>query len=302
MELWVGITIAAAFLQNIRSALQKHLKTHMGTTGATFVRFGFGLPVALAYAWLVSSGFGLSLPAPNSVFIGWVTTGALAQVSAQACLVHLFSYRNFAWGNAYSRSEAMFAAFLSVWFFGETIGQYGWLAIGISTIGVLMLTLSKPSAKGAGPTLKARHPLETPAIGLLSGLLFGLAAVSYRAASLSLGGEVFIASAVVTLLVALTIQTVVMLAWMLAVNRSEFLRIAKAWKVSLLVGFVGATATFGWFSAFTLQNAAIVKVVAQIELLLAFLTSWLIFGERMTKLEIAGSLAVVIGILVLLLA
>ena len=41
MEIWVLITIAAAFFQNVRSAMQKHLKGRMGTTGATFVRFGF---------------------------------------------------------------------------------------------------------------------------------------------------------------------------------------------------------------------------------------------------------------------
>ena len=47
MSLWIPITIAAAFLQNVRSALQKHLKGVMGTTGATFVRFGYGFPFAL---------------------------------------------------------------------------------------------------------------------------------------------------------------------------------------------------------------------------------------------------------------
>ena len=49
MSLWIPITIAAAFLQNVRSALQKNLKGVMGTTGATFVRFGFGMPFALAF-------------------------------------------------------------------------------------------------------------------------------------------------------------------------------------------------------------------------------------------------------------
>ena len=36
------VTVAAAFLQNLRSALQKHLKARLSTSGATFVRFGFG--------------------------------------------------------------------------------------------------------------------------------------------------------------------------------------------------------------------------------------------------------------------
>jgi len=33
LELWIPITIAAAFFQNLRSALQKHLKGRLSTAG-----------------------------------------------------------------------------------------------------------------------------------------------------------------------------------------------------------------------------------------------------------------------------
>jgi hypothetical protein len=38
-ELWIPLTIAAALCQNLRSAGQKHLKAHLSTAGATYVRF-----------------------------------------------------------------------------------------------------------------------------------------------------------------------------------------------------------------------------------------------------------------------
>ena len=70
---------AAAFFQNIRSALQKVLKEALSDTGATFVRFGFGFPLALAYlaflvAWLdeqkaVDTGRGIGA-------IGFCMTGS----------------------------------------------------------------------------------------------------------------------------------------------------------------------------------------------------------------------------------
>jgi len=41
IESWIPITFAAAFLQNLRSALQKHLKGQLSTAGATFSRFLF---------------------------------------------------------------------------------------------------------------------------------------------------------------------------------------------------------------------------------------------------------------------
>ena len=49
MELWVPITIAAAFFQNLRSALQKHLKGRLTNTGATFSRFAYAAPLAVTY-------------------------------------------------------------------------------------------------------------------------------------------------------------------------------------------------------------------------------------------------------------
>ena len=53
MELWIPLTIAAAFFQNIRSALQKHLTGKLSTLGAGYVRFVYALPVALLYFFAV---------------------------------------------------------------------------------------------------------------------------------------------------------------------------------------------------------------------------------------------------------
>ncbi|CAN0541118.1 unnamed protein product, partial [Laminaria digitata] len=80
--LWIPLTIAAAFLQNVRSALQKHLKGRLGTTGATFVRFGYGFPVAILYLVVLIIVFDFELPAPNPSFIGFVIMGGLAQITA----------------------------------------------------------------------------------------------------------------------------------------------------------------------------------------------------------------------------
>jgi len=71
------------------------------------------------------------------------------------------------------------------------------------------------------------------------------------------------------------------------------------WSGSALVGFVGATASFGWFAAMTLQQAAIVKAVAQIEMIFAFATSVFVFREHINRLEIVGCVLIVAGILVL---
>jgi drug/metabolite transporter (DMT)-like permease len=107
--------------------------------------------------------------------------------------------------------------------------------------------------------------------------------------------------AAVTLLFTIFLQTVLMLVWMMVREPAELGRIARAWKPSLFVGVVGATASFGWFMAMTLQQAAVVKALAQIELIFTFASSVFFFKEHINRTEIAGCALIVTGILLLLL-
>ncbi len=65
LELWIPITLVAAFFQNLRSALQKHLKGRLSNTGATFSRFAYAAPLALAYVLALTVLTGEPLPPPN---------------------------------------------------------------------------------------------------------------------------------------------------------------------------------------------------------------------------------------------
>jgi drug/metabolite transporter (DMT)-like permease len=299
METWVLITIAAAFLQNIRSVLQKHLKGVMGTSGATFVRFGFGVPFAFAFVALLVFGAGYPLPRPNPAFFGWVTLAAIAQITAQALLIQMFSHRNFTVGTAYSRTEPAQAALFGLVFLGDRVSAGTLAAIAISLVGVVLISVAR-SASGAAALMRSVFS-RTAALGLASGTFFGIAAVGYRAASLSLDGPNFMMQAAVTLLVAIVLQTIIMLVWMGMKSPGELARVRAAWKISAMVGLVGATASFGWFMAMTLQTAAAVKALAQVEMIFTFVSSVLVFKEHVNKLEIAGCILIVAGILVLLL-
>ena len=101
MELWIPITILAAFSQNLRSALQKHLKSKLSTAGATYVRFFYAIPFAVAYLVILNQVFDLKMPNPNAEFIFFGIMGGLTQIIATGLLVYLFSFRNFAVGTAY---------------------------------------------------------------------------------------------------------------------------------------------------------------------------------------------------------
>ncbi len=56
----------------------------------------------------------------------------------------------------------------------------------------------------------------------------------------------------------------------------------------------------GWFTAMALQNAAYVRAVGQVELIFTFLTSVIVFKEKVTVNEVFGTVLIVGGILVLL--
>ncbi len=299
MELWIPITIAAAFAQNLRSAAQKHLKSKMGTTGATYVRFLFGMPFVLLVLAVLVVGFGFELPAPGTTFYTWAVVGSIAQVAATFLLVHLFSFRNFAVGTAYSRTEPVQAAIFGLVLLGEGISSGVMAAIAISVVGVMLISVAHlpMSLRNLGASLIS----PTALTGLASGLLFGISAISYRAASVSLGGPNFVVQGTLTLAFVITLQVVVMTAWIAWREREEFARIAIAWKPSLLAGLMGAIASLGWFTAMTLQNAAIVKALAQVEMLFTFAASVFFFKERINRMELAGCLLIVAGIVVLVL-
>ena len=67
------------------------------------------------------------------------------------------------------------------------------------------------------------------------------------------------------------------------------------------MGLASMLGSVGWFTAMTLQNAAYVRAVGQVELIFTFLTSTLIFREKITSYEILGTVLIVGGIMVLLL-
>jgi drug/metabolite transporter (DMT)-like permease len=60
-------------------------------------------------------------------------------------------------------------------------------------------------------------------------------------------------------------------------------------------------ASAGWFTAMTIQNAAYVRALGQIELVFTFTAAVFFFRERPNRTEVIGILLVIGGILLLLL-
>jgi drug/metabolite transporter (DMT)-like permease len=213
-------------------------------------------------------------------------------------LVHLFSLRNFAVGTAYSKTEPVQAALFGFILLGEKLTTGTIAAIFVGVIGVMTISMARMPLSWRN-TLTALTS-RTALIGIASGGVFGISAVAYRSASLSLEGAGPIMSAAVTLACVTTFQTAFMLIWMAWKDKREIVQVLVTWRSSALVGIAGVVGSACWFTAMTLQQVAYVRALGQIELIFTFMASWFLFRERINAMELAGCLLIVSGILGLL--
>jgi drug/metabolite transporter (DMT)-like permease len=300
VELWIPITIAAAFLQNLRSALQKHIKGRLSTIGAAYARFLYAWPLALAYVWGLNSVGGLDWPEPNRLFLFYVALGGLSQILFTVLLLWMFSFRSFAVGTTFSKLEVVIIAGLGAVILGDGLGLVASVAVAVSAAGVICFTLDRtrltPAALLAGLTGK-------PAlIGFACAASLGASVVFFRGAALALGYENVAMAAGYTFALAVVFQTLVMGVYIRWREPGEFTRILRHWRWAAPVGIAGALGSIGWFTAFTMQNAAYVRALGQVELVFTFLASVIIFHERVSRMEITGIVLIIGAILLILLA
>ncbi|MCH9054093.1 MAG: EamA family transporter, partial [Proteobacteria bacterium] len=138
-------------------------------------------------------------------------------------------------------------------------------------------------------------------IGLASGAFLGGSVVFFRGAALALDYDGFVMAAAFTLAVSVVIQTVIMGVFLAFREPATLKDVITHWRPSLAVGIAGVLASIGWFTAFTIQNAAYVRALGQIELVFTFAVSVFIFHERTSRVEVLGIGLVVAGILILVL-
>ena len=299
IELWIPVTVFAAFMQNLRSALQKHLKGRLSTGGASYVRFFYALPFALAYFWAVIVFGGYEVPRANALFLLYCLLGGVSQILFTFLLVYLFSFRNFAVGTIYSKTEIIQVAILGLILLGDTISPAGIFAIALGMTGILALSVANTAVTWRN---LATGLLEKPTlIGLMCGAFLGASVVFYRGAALALGDQPIVPRAAFALAISLAMQTVIMGAYLLLREPGQMTAVLRHWRAALGVGVAGFLASIGWFTAFTLQNAAYVRALGQIELVFTFVASVVVFKEKTRPLELLGIALVIAAILVLIL-
>jgi drug/metabolite transporter (DMT)-like permease len=290
--LWAVFTLIAAAAQTARNAMQRELTATLGTVGATHVRFLFGFPFAVIFLLGVMVATESSLPNPPLKFWPWVLDGALAQIAATALMLAAMGERSFVVAIAYIKTEPVQVALFGLIFLHDALTPTLGAAVIIATVGVIVMSL-KPGAAASATSMR-------PTVyGLVGGTMFALSAIGYRGAILSLQLPNFVVAATFTLAVGLVIQSVLLSAYLAARDMEVLRAIMRAWKPSMLAGFMGAFASQFWFLAFAIATAASVRTLALVEVLMAQAVSKFIFKQPATPREIIGIVLVVIGVVLL---
>lgn len=292
-SLWILFTVLAAGAQTLRNAMQRELTATIGTIGATQVRFLFGLPFAGIILALVLVVTGEEFPVLNARMLAWSAFGAATQIAATALLLAAMRDRSFVLITALNKLEPVHVALFGLVLLGDRLTVPLAVAILIATVGVTIMSWPK---RGATDGLGMRPIL----LGIVAGAAFGGAAVGYRGGILALEHRNFVVAATTTVFIGLVMQTAVLMAYMLLFDRPGLAAIFRAWRPSMLAGFLGAFASEMWFLSFALTSAAKVRTLALVEILFAGLISRSLFREGMASREGLGILLIVAGVALLL--
>jgi drug/metabolite transporter (DMT)-like permease len=288
---WVIFTLLGAVGQTARNAMQRELTPRLGALGATLVRFLFGFPFALLFLAAVMAATRARLPAINAGFAGWTVVGALTQIAATALMLLTMEQRSFVVTVAYLKTEPVIVAILGLLFLGDRVTLPMAAAIALATAGVVLISVKPGTLQQGG--------WKPAALGLSSGALFAASAIGYRGAILTLHAPGYVIAATFSLAAGLTLQTLLLAAWLLLFQRRTLAAILGLWRPSLAAGFAGAAGSQFWFLAFALATAASVRTLALVEILFAQGVTRFVFKQGTTAREIAGIALLLTGAVII---
>lgn len=284
---WFEITICAAIMQAVRTALQKSVSGTLGAYAATFARYIYGLPIVAIYCFFILKEF------PQLPVLYWflcLLTG-VCQIAATILMLRLMQSRNFTVGSVFAKTEALFVALIGGIFISQSLSLLVWLCIIIGFVGTLFLQKHF--------TLRSIQIFESSTwLGFACGFLFSITGISiYQGAEIS--GLPKLEGAALFLFITVSIQVIIMSIWGLFYQRDAIINVIKQPVQSIGIGITSALGSMGWFSAMSLIHPAYVKALGQIEMLFILLISHIIFHEKTRKREYIGIACILFAVIAL---
>jgi len=296
--LWILLTLSAVVSQTIRNVFYKKLSGKLSSETITLCRFLFGLPVIIV-GYLIGKSLYGGVRILSLEFFFWVVLFAVAQILATALLISLFHHKNFTVSITYVKSEAMFVTFLGIVFLSEQIPFLGWLGIIIAFLGLLLASFAKERI--GFTAIKKSFQRKSSYLGLLSGLLFAMAAIAVKSSFIFLeAGQLFM-KPVFILMFSYSFEVALLLPIIFLKRRDELSKILRDPRIPFFIGVFSAFGSFFWTFAYVLAYVAYVTIVGKVEFILSTLISIFYFNEKVYKNEVLGMVVMVVGIVLLIL-
>ncbi|MGI2106884.1 multidrug transporter [Shewanella frigidimarina] len=283
--MWIMFTFLAAFMQAWRNAFQSKLSKEVSVAGVTLARFIWAGPIAACYLYGLHQYQPSALPEFTGTFWGFVIGASSMQILATGLMVKLFKMQNFAIGAGLAKGEALVAAILGVLFFGTQLSLLGWIGVVIGGLAIMLLS-SKQGFK--------QLSVKTVLLGLACGSAFALTSLWVREASLTLQGP-FTHRAAWVLLWVIGLQTIVLIGYLLAKDKSTLVALWQRPTLTLSISITSCIGSIGWFSAMSLQAVPYVKTLGQIEVFFTLMIAVFWLKDKVKINDVAGLILIAIA-------
>ena len=137
---------------------------------------------------------------------------------------------------------------------------------------------------------------------MICGACFALATIGFRGGAVELG-RLGVTSPWLSgawgVLIAQTMQSIGMGAWIARTNEQGLRPIFRAWRISLVAGSMGAAASLAWFTAYAMQGAAPVRTLGMVEVVFSYIVSRRVFSEKLSLPEKLGMALMMAGLVLI---
>ena len=300
---WVEISLAAGVFVTLRNALARTLSGQVSPVLISWARFAFNLPFSgpAVLILLLASG----TPQLSFAFYGYCFLTGVAQILSNIALVSAFQHTNFAQAIVLHKLEVLFTALGGLMFFAEYPSAFGWVGIIASSLGVMLMNLSKRG----GPVglrralhfdLGALLALGCAVFLVLASFLLKEATTEFAALNPHLGTSRFEA-AVYAVFHTTWMEVVMLTAYLWWRKRGELQDITTHWRRMWLIGAASFGGSICAFWSYSLTLVVYAKAVAQIEAVVAIGLALVLWREQEVWRQLPGIVFVLGGIAMILL-
>jgi drug/metabolite transporter (DMT)-like permease len=286
--LWFALSVGSALFQVLRNMVMKRLGHVLDETINVWGRFTFILPFA-AIALLAEG-----LPAVQPGAYWYCLLFAITQITGTQCLAVALKVAEISLVTALWKLSVVLLVIWGYLFLGEQPSVLGLTGVLVCMAGVYLINVGR-----------ARVSIWAPLVSLLRdrGQRYTLGAALFYAPSVVFIKKIaLLSNPAYAVFMGYLFCSVLVTPWAVYRSARHFRQIGRHWLGFVGLGAFAALSTQLGTTAYTLTVSSYVETVKQVEILLALLIGYVVFGEGARIRQIwVGCVVMLLGIVILVL-